>query len=49
MRTALTDLSAEGTKVRITFNEVDPVQLVEIGENRSTACLLHTGAAGRDA
>lgn len=45
MRAALRELSTEDTKVRITFNEVDPVQLVEIGESRYTACLLHTGAA----
>ena len=39
------ELSTEDGKVRITFDEVDPVQLVDIGEDRYTACVLHTGAA----
>jgi oligopeptide/dipeptide ABC transporter ATP-binding protein len=49
MRAALRELSTEDTKVRIAFNEVSPVQLVEIGGGRSTACVLYTGAAQAEA
>ena len=49
MRAALRELSTEDTKVHIAFNEVSPVQLVEIGGGRSTACVLYTGAAQAEA
>ena len=42
MRSALTELSTEDQKLRITFNPVEPVGLVDIGGGRLTSCLLHT-------
>ncbi|MGH8914306.1 MAG: ABC transporter ATP-binding protein [Acidimicrobiia bacterium] len=45
MKAALKSVTTEDRKVHIAFSPVDPVELVDIGDQHLTACILHTGGA----
>jgi oligopeptide/dipeptide ABC transporter ATP-binding protein len=51
MSGALGDVKVRGSDLRISFNEVDPVQLEDVGDGHLTSCILHTsqpaGKGGR--
>ena len=42
MSAALGDVSLRGSELRIRFNEVDRVQLEDVGDGHLTSCILHT-------
>jgi oligopeptide/dipeptide ABC transporter ATP-binding protein len=47
MKAAMAGFSTDGTKVTLTFQPVDEVELEDIGDGHLTACVLHTSQRNR--